>query len=61
MNTISTNIRKCKGTGTRLVSEEVTEKQNDYTLENLSKLHQTGLEDEGVRSPVFYPVTHRNI
>ena len=41
LDTISTNIRKCNGTGTRLVSDEVTQKHNDYTLENLSKLHQT--------------------
>ena len=43
MNTISTNIRKCNRTGTKLVLDEVTEKQNDYMLENLSKLHQTTL------------------
>ena len=41
LNKISANIGTCNGTGTRLVSGEVIQKHNDYTLENLSKLHQT--------------------
>ena len=41
INTIFTNIQKCNRTGTRQVSDEVTQIQNDYTLENLSELHLT--------------------
>ena len=38
---ISANIRTCNWMETRLVSDEVIQKNNDYTLENLSKLHPT--------------------
>ena len=43
INTIFTYIQKCNGTGTRLESDEVTQKQNDYALENLSELYPTAL------------------